>query len=132
MQGDVQDRVKRLQQQLAKWCDGADREQELPELSTGWEALDRLFPRGGVRPGMIVEWLAEHAGSGAGTMAAGLAKRVLHELPGCFVVVDRQGCFYPPGLLALGVDLRKVLALPQLVLVDVEVAVGLDGNAVPL
>jgi len=38
-------------------------------VSTGIAALDALLPHGGWRPGTLVEWLAEGAGSGAGVLA---------------------------------------------------------------
>ena len=44
-------------------------------VSTGVEALDRLFPRGGLCGGTLIECLSETAGSGTGTLAFVLAQR---------------------------------------------------------
>jgi hypothetical protein len=46
------------------------RERERPVVSTGFRSLDALLPAGGVRPGSLVEWLAEgDAGPGAGDIS---------------------------------------------------------------
>ena len=104
-------------------------------VSTGVEALDRLFPRGGLCGGTLVECLVEGAGSGAGTLAVVLARRFLagtrysvpgtqHSVPGPpsgsrpwtldsrpVVVIDPQGEFYPPGAVGLGLDLEQTIVV---------------------
>jgi len=103
------------------------RERGRPVVSTGFRSLDALLPAGGVRPGSLVEWLAEgDAGPGAGG-AASLAFAVACRLaaanageaneqgrPRTIMVVDRTGWFHPPAVLPwLTEDRRLVVARPS-------------------
>lgn len=103
------------------------RERGRPVVSTGFRSLDALLPAGGVRPGSLVEWLAEgNAGPGAGG-AASLAFAVACRLaaasggeaseqarPRTIVVVDRTGWFHPPAVLPWLADERRlVVARPS-------------------
>lgn len=77
-------------------------------FSTGIEALDRLFPASGLPAGVLVEFLSEGEGSGAGTLALAIVSSLLgHE--GMFVVIDQAKEFYPPAMVALGIDLKRVI-----------------------
>jgi protein ImuA len=79
-------------------------------ISTGIEALDRLLPDGGFRPGTLTEWLAEW---GSGDQLALLAARPALGEDGTLLVLDCEKTFYPPAAAALGFDLRRViLVLP--------------------
>ncbi len=78
-------------------------------LSTGCPLLDRLLPRGGLWRGTLVEWLAEHPGSGAGMLAL-LAARQCSE-GRALVVMDRARRFYPPSVAPWGIDLENLLVL---------------------
>jgi protein ImuA len=83
-------------------------------VSSGVEALDRLLPGDGLGRGRLVEWLAEGRGSGAGTLAILAAREACREARGrgrLLVVVDRQGCFYPPAAAAWGVDVAQMIVL---------------------
>jgi hypothetical protein len=103
------------------------RERERPVVSSGFRPLDALLPAGGVRPGSLVEWLAEgNAGPGGGG-AASLAFAVACRLaaasggeasgqarPRTIVVVDRTGWFHPPAVMPwLGDERRLVVARPS-------------------
>ena len=52
--------IEALRQQLGKW--GAAAIEETPAFSCGAEAVDRLLPGGGLRQGMLVEWVGLAAG----------------------------------------------------------------------
>lgn len=100
------------------------RERGRPVVSTGFRPLDALLPAGGVRPGSLVEWLAEGntvaTGAGAATLAAAVACRLAaagsgdaseSARPQTIVVVDRTGWFHPPAVLPwLGGERRLVVA----------------------
>lgn len=81
-----------------------------PPVSSGFRSVDRLLPAGGLRPGAIVEWLADGDAAGAVTLAAAVACRLAMAMPGAgqsaaapaagtVVVVDRGGRFHPPAVL---------------------------------
>ncbi|MFM8734053.1 MAG: ImuA family protein [Pirellulales bacterium] len=102
------------------------RERARPVVSTGFRSLDALLPAGGVRPGSLVEWLAEGdtvaTGGGAATLAVAVACRLAaagdgtgaggdRARPRTIVVVDRTGWFHPPAVLPwLGSERRLVVA----------------------
>ena len=77
-------------------------------LSTGWPPLDALLPGGGLRRGVLVEWLAAGPGSGAALLAWGAAQQAAQE-GGAIVVLDGRRQVYPPALAAWGVDLERVI-----------------------
>jgi protein ImuA len=77
-------------------------------VPTGWPALDRVLPGGGIRRGSLVELLDERAGCGAETIAAMLTRTVC-QTPGVVVIVDRDGQFYPPALAAWGVAFDRLI-----------------------
>ena len=84
-------------------------------VATGFSALDRLLPAGGVRRGSLVEWLASGAeclaggdGSGAISLACAVACRLADprwadksraSQASTIVVVDRGQRFYPPAVI---------------------------------
>ncbi len=101
-------RVQSLRDQL----DGlttADDQEEDRRISTGCEALDRLLPGGAFAAGMLVEWLAEGRGSGAGSLAMVVARQAVLQRQGSLVVVDRWRRFYPPAAVAWGIDPSKLI-----------------------
>lgn len=94
--------------------------------STGLEALDALLPQGGLAPGSLVELLRDEVGGGVLSMALWLARsaasprldfsrsqtapagsRRHHPI----IVLDMQGDFYPPALVAMGFDLERVVVV---------------------
>ncbi|WP_145054858.1 ImuA family protein [Lignipirellula cremea] len=89
----------------------------LAEVRPSGTPLDRLLPHGGFAPGVLVEWLAEGEGSGAGVLSLLAARGVMQGLaetaaaPGALVVVDRERWFYPPAAAALGIDLENTIAV---------------------
>lgn len=103
------------------------RERAKPVVSTGFRLLDALLPAGGVRPGSLVEWLAEGDAGPGGGGAASLAFAVACRLaaasggeaseqgrPRTIVVVDRTGWFHPPAVMPwLGDERRLVVARPS-------------------
>jgi hypothetical protein len=103
------------------------RERAKPVVSSGFRPLDALMPAGGVRPGSLIEWLAEgDAGPGAGgaaSLAFALACRLAavnggaaseQVRPRTIVVVDRTGWFHPPAVMPwLGDERRLVVARPS-------------------
>jgi hypothetical protein len=103
------------------------RERERPVVSSGFRPLDALLPAGGVRPGSLIEWLAEGDAGPGGGGAASLAFAVACRLaaarggeageqvrPRTIVVVDRTGWFHPPAVMPwLGDERRLVVARPS-------------------
>lgn len=112
---------------MAALASGGDllvRERERPVVSTGFGPLDALLPAGGVRPGSLVEWLAEGdtvaTGGGAATLAFAVACRLAAADAGnamegpqgrrrTIVVVDRTGWFHPPAVLPWLADERRLV-----------------------
>lgn len=81
-------------------------------LSTGIDALDRLLPEGGLRPGMLLELLLE----GRGTGAAGLVMRLAARWQNAgsereLLLVDRSRTFYPLAAAQRGLDLRRMVVV---------------------
>ena len=76
-------------------------------VSTGFAALDRLLPQGGLRRGTLVEWLAAE-GNGAVTLALRAAQEACRE-GGILVVTDRHRQIYPPAVGAYGLELSQVV-----------------------
>ena len=106
--GDRTDLLTRLRDEIAA-C-GRPGQVDRPIVPTGWPALDRVLPGGGVRRGSLVELLDERAGCGAETIAAMLTRTVC-QTPGVVVIVDRDGQFYPPALAAWGVAFDRLVVV---------------------
>jgi len=71
-----------------------------PVLSSGFRALDKLLPAGGVRRGSLLEWLAATEASGAAALASAVACRMAAApAGGAILIVDRRGLFHPPAVL---------------------------------
>ncbi len=79
-------------------------------VSTGCETLDRLLPERGLRRGTLVEWLAAGSGSGAETLALGVAGRACGD-GGALVVLDDRRQFYPPAAARLGIELERMIVV---------------------
>ena len=84
--------------------------EEAARFSSGATALDRLLPGGGLRHGMLVEWLAEQPSSGAATLGL-LAVREACRGGGVMVVLDREQTFYPPAAAGWGVDAARLIVV---------------------
>ena len=88
--------------------DGGCRQHE-EVISTGCLLLDELLTRGGLHRGTLVEWLAEHPGSGAGMLALMVARQCSEGR--ALVIMDRARRFYPPSVAPWGMDLENLLVL---------------------
>src|SRR5262245_49348177 len=99
--------VRRLREQLGR-REAATLGEDINVFSSGAAALDRLLPGGGLRHGMLVEWLAASSGSGAVTLSL-LAAREACRQGGVLVVIDRERTFYPPAAAAWGIDLSRLI-----------------------
>jgi protein ImuA len=85
-------------------------ERDLSATPTGWPALDRLLPLGGIRRGALIELLDGGLGCGAETVAAVLTRAACRN-PGVVAVVDPAGEFYPPALAAWGVPFDRLVVV---------------------
>jgi hypothetical protein len=102
-----------LLRQLRRQVDCLERTMPVDEavvFSAGTPAIDQLLPGGGLRHGMLVEWLSALPGSGAATLSL-LAAREACRRGGTLVVIDRQQTFYPPAAVAWGVDPRRLIVV---------------------
>jgi len=86
-------------------------------LSTGAAPLDRLLPEGGLRRGMLVEWLSAGRGSGAALLALIAAREASRE-GGAVVVCDRAREFFPPAAWGLGIAARQLVVVRPRSLAD--------------
>ncbi len=129
--------VEGLRQQLGQWASTKTREANV--FSCGVAAIDRLLPAGGLRHGMLVEWMMTPVAAGGspaanaetrapklrrigappvatnGTFTLSLlgAREACGE-GGVLVVIDRTRTFYPPAAAAWGIDLeRTIVVWPQ-------------------
>jgi len=77
-------------------------------ISSGIVEFDKLLPHNGFRPGKLVEWLADGAGSPTTTLATVALKNILgHD--GILAVIDADHTFYPPAAELLGLDLQRTV-----------------------
>lgn len=103
--------VAHLRQQIeAISCPKKTQESQPEVMSTGIPELDRLLPHGGVPPGCLVEWFATHPGVGAETLSLRMAWHGSAQ-KSLLVIVDTTRQIYPPGLVYLGIDLKKTVFL---------------------
>jgi hypothetical protein len=79
-------------------------------FSCGATALDALLPGGGLRHGMLVEWLGDFGRSGAVTLGLLAAREACRE-GGVLVVLDRPQTFYPPAAATWGIDLNRLIVV---------------------
>jgi protein ImuA len=98
-----------LRQQLGRW--GATlATEEATVFSCGAAAIDQLLPEGGLRHGMLIEWLSGFGGSGAATLGLLSAREACRE-GGVLAVIDRSQTFYPPAAAAWGIDLERLIVV---------------------
>jgi len=110
--------LSRLRNEIAA-CERSGPGTDRPIVSTGWPALDRALPLGGIRRGSIVELLDARSGCGAETLAAVMMRlaawspRAVAWSPDHatkpIVIVDRDRQFYPPALAAWGIPLERIV-----------------------
>jgi hypothetical protein len=121
--------IDRLRQQLGRW--EANAAEDAAVFSCGAAAIDRLLPGGGLRHGMLVEWIvgsngesesskapssrpspsAPGTGRGSVTTLGLLAAREACREGGALVVIDRRQTFYPPAAAAWGIDLDRLIVV---------------------
>ena len=99
--------VQQLRRQLGHW--EATSAENAAVFSSGAAAIDRLLPGGGLRHGMLVEWLSAPDGSAATLSLLG-AREACRE-GGELVVIDRRQTFYPPAAAAWGIDLDRLIVV---------------------
>jgi len=80
------------------------------DIGTLGPPWDRCVPRGAVRPGLIVEWLTDHAGDGGGALACQWTRHFL-ERGGALVIVDDDGEFYSPAAARYGLSLDRTIVV---------------------
>jgi len=101
-----------LRDQLGRWG-AVSLAEEAAVFSCGAAAVDGLLPAGGLRHGMLVEWLGDFGRSGAVTLGLLAAREACRE-GGVLVVLDRAQTFYPPAAAAWGIDLNRLIVVhPQ-------------------
>jgi hypothetical protein len=128
LQGEPRSRlVEELRRKMVRWEVSA----ETSVFSSGVSALDGLLPGGGLRYGMLTEWLSGLARCGAATLSL-LCAREACRSGGVLVVIDRLQTFYPPAAAAWGIDLeRLIIVRPRSVRDELWAAVqGLRSPAV--
>jgi protein ImuA len=84
---------------------GAKNSRRPHPISTGFEALDRLLPGGGLAAGTLLEWLGE----GSFTLALAVAGAVVRS--GGVLAIVGEPTFFPPAAAALGVPLERTVAI---------------------
>ena len=103
--------LDQLRQQTGCIQHAADRT-DFATFSTGVTDLDDWLPVGGLRFDTITEWVSEHRGSGAITLAFLAAVNCLQSSLGSggpLVVVSEGESFYPPSAIAFGIPARRIL-----------------------
>ena len=129
--------MQQLRWQLGHWKAAAA--EDVTVFSSGAAAIDRLLPGGGLRHGMLVEWLGGERSRGAEEKRSSKARQqnknysttpLLHcssavtlsllaareacREGGALVVIDRRQTFYPPAAAVWGIDLdRLILVRPR-------------------
>jgi protein ImuA len=106
LRGPPLDQLRRQIAAVEGWARAAD----AGVLSTGVPGLDALLPRGGLRRGVVVEWLGSASAGGAQTLALLAAREACREGKS-LMVVDRQRRFYPPAAAAWGIDLARLIVI---------------------
>ncbi|HEY3394955.1 MAG TPA: hypothetical protein VGK58_19780 [Lacipirellulaceae bacterium] len=99
--------MQQLLLQLGRWEAAAA--EDATVFSSGAAAIDRLLPGGGLRHGMLVEWLSAQGG-GAATLSLLAAREACRE-GGALVVIDRRQIFYPQAAAAWGIDLDRLIVV---------------------
>jgi len=106
----TQDDIITALREQARRIEGAKRPEGGTVVSTGCDDLDRLFPENGIRRGSLIEWHGKGQGSGAGSLALITARQACAD-GGALVVIDREGTFFPPSALSLGIDRERLVVV---------------------
>ncbi len=78
-------------------------------FSTGNADLDQRLPRGGLRVDSITEWVGQNHASVAGALSLVTAAVRLARHSGPLIVVARDGEFYPPAAVAMGIPVARII-----------------------
>ena len=103
--------IQQLRRQLRQMEQAGPRKAQanLP-ASTGIGPLDAILAPEAFRPGMIIEWVIEGAGSGAARLVLSAAIEALQN-GGTLAVIDDRREFYPPAAVRLGIDLDRTIVV---------------------
>lgn len=101
--------IQELRERIREAGGGRPRSAD-PGVPTGFAALDRLLPAGGLAPGTLVEWLGDGEGSGAATLGLAVAAHVLRG-GAALVVIDDAAEFHPAAAAELGVPLDRTIVV---------------------
>jgi hypothetical protein len=102
--------IQRLRRQLRQMEQTGPRAAQTNATSTGVPPLDALLGPEAFRPGMIIEWVVEGAGSGAARLVLPSAIEALQN-GGALVVIDERREFYPPAAARFGLDLERTIVV---------------------
>jgi hypothetical protein len=112
MRSQAQQTIAELQKRIQS-CVRAYGSETAAVRSTGWMAIDDLFPGQGIREGTLVEWLGDGIASGAAMLSL-LVGRKICPAGRPVVVIETRRSLFPPTLKALGFDLsHMVMAYPS-------------------
>jgi protein ImuA len=111
MRSQAQQTIAELQKRIRS-CALASGSKTAAVRSTGWQAIDELFPGQGIREGTLVEWLGDGIASGAAMLSLLVGRKICPaERP--VVVIEARRSLFPLTLKALGFDLSQtVMAYP--------------------
>jgi len=127
--------LRDLQAQIGRLQSEGRNPHRIERISSGFAALDRLFPEGGLTGGALIEWLGAGEGHGNMTLALAVGGQVVRDGGVLTIVSDRQTLF-PPALAALGVPLERTLVVrpsdPRTSLWAWEQALRCEGIAVTI
>jgi hypothetical protein len=98
--------IEGLRCQVGRWEVSTAGEEGV--FSSGTAGVDGLLPGGGLRYGMLTEWLSGMARGGAATLSL-LCAREACRPGGVLVVIDRLQTFYPPAAAAWGIDFNRLI-----------------------
>jgi protein ImuA len=102
--------LRNLQAQIGRLESAGRNPRRTEWVSTGFAALDRLLPHGGLAGGTLIEWLGAGEGNGALTLALAVGGRIARQ-GGVLAVVSEWQAPFPPAAAALGVPLERALVV---------------------
>jgi hypothetical protein len=102
--------LEALRRQIAQIERSGRKQADEVPVPSGCGPLDQLLPERGFRRGTLIEWLAEGQGSGAETLALGVAREACRQ-GGALVVLDDTREFYPPAAAGLKIALEQMVVV---------------------
>lgn len=79
-------------------------------LPTGLTSLDAILPHGGLPAGSLMEWISEHAGLNAASIALKSIVPMM-TLHGCLAIIDEHHEFYADSARCHGIALSRMLLI---------------------